>query len=139
MFKFDLDVLVNKIETIAAERGKRIPTDELVILLSKEGFVFATDEEGDLSVDKSVVILKGLISLTTNLNCSAGRTGGIGLTSWEKGANKPVSELTQLRRDIEAFGLDSADAKVMVSKYMKDLLGRKTDVLNPKDIVAKYL
>lgn len=139
MFKFDLMVLVNKVEILAAERGKRIPTDELVILLSKDGFIFATDDEGDISVDKSVVILKGLISLTTNLNCSVGRAGGIGLTSWEKGANKPVSELTALRRDIEALGLDTSDAKIMISKYMKDLLGRKTSVLTPKDIVANYL
>ena len=88
---------------------------------------------------KGVVILKSVISLTTKLNCSPGRNGGIGLTAWEKvSGNKTVSELTQLRRDLESNGLESTVARNVLGKYMTDLLSSKTGVLAPKDIIAKY-
>ena len=50
MFKFDLDAMVSEVEGFVTERGKRIPTDEAVILLSKEGYLLAVDNEGDLDV-----------------------------------------------------------------------------------------
>ena len=140
MFKFDLNEFVAKVESIVSDRGQRIPTDELVILLSKEGFLLAVDNEGDLDVEKSVLIFKSLISLTTNLNCSVGRGGGIGLTSWEKAsANKQVNELTALRRDIENLGFERSEASQLLGKYMSDLLSAKTGVMTPKEIVGKYL
>jgi len=140
MFKFDLDAMVSEVEGFVTERGKRIPTDEAVILLSKEGYLLAVDNEGDLDVEKGVVILKSVISLTTKLNCSPGRNGGIGLTAWEKvSGNKTVSELTQLRRDLESNGLDATIARNVLGKYMTDLLSSKTGVLAPKEIIAKYV
>lgn len=140
MFKFDLDEMVSVVNSLVTDRGKRIPTDEVVVLLSKQGFLLAVDNEGDLDVEKSVPILKSVVSLTTNLNCSAGRTGGIGLTAWEKtSGNKTVSELTQLRRDLEANGLESTVARSVLGKYMTDLLSSKTGVMAPKDIIAKYV
>lgn len=139
MFKFDLNELIVKAESIVSERGQRIPTDELVILLSKEGFVLAVDNEGDLDVEKAVTVFKSLTGLTTGLNCSPGRKGGIGLTSWEKTAAKSVSELTALRRDLESLGLENSDARQLLGKYMNDLLSAKVGFLNPKEIVAKYL
>lgn len=140
MFKFDLNEFVAKVESIVSDRGQRIPTDELVILLSKEGFVLAVDNEGDLDVEKSVLIFKSLIGLTINLNCSPGRKGGIGLTSWEKAsANKQVNELTALRRDIENLGFERSEASQLLGKYMSDLLSAKTGIMTPKEIVGKYL
>jgi len=140
MFKFDLNEFVAKVESILVEKKKRIPTDEMVILLSKEGFLLAVDNEGDLDVEKSVLIFKSLISLTTNLNCSVGRGGGIGFTSWEKAsANKHINELTALRRDIEGLGFERSEASQLLGKYMSDLLSKKTEIMTPKEIVGKYL
>ena len=138
MFKFDLSALVSKVVEIVGAHGKRMKCEDLTILLAKDGYVFATDDDGDMHLDNSVKVLKGLIQVTTVLNCEVGRSGGIGLTEWEA-AEKEVSPTNKLKREIIDLGFERGNATKIVNRYAADLIAGKTSpITSAIEVLAKY-
>jgi len=138
MFKFDLSVFVSKVVEIVTANAKRMKSEDLVIALAKEGYVLATDNDGDMQIDNSVKVLKAIVSVTTVLTCEVGRTGGIGLTQWEL-EEKEVSPTSKLKKEIAALGFDRGDATKIVNKYVADLIaGKTTPITSAVEVLAKY-
>ncbi len=138
MFKFDLSEIVSKMVEIVSDHGKRVKSEDLVIALAKQGVIFATDNDGDMHLDNSVKVLKGLISMTTVLNCEVGRSGGIGLVEWDL-EEKEVSPASKLKKEIISLGFERGEATKIVNRYVGDLISGKTaPITNPVEVLTKY-